>query len=951
MTYVSFAVCAAALCVAAAALPPAAGGEAEVEDAVVVTGPTSVVVVRGGRTALSLDVAGWLEGWKHLGFKGEVDQDGDGSIMRSSAAAGGERVEVEVRATPLGDGVVRLDAAATSDGDVDLQTLVLGVDLGRGFSGGRVTATLADGSAKRMDLPLARGPIGEVREILVEEQGGGGEITLALDPPAPVSFDGALRIEIADALKAGEAAGQSVTLGVAGEAGEAGFLAAPAVVPGAAETPGGWYRFEPSADHDAPSEIAMHDWLDAPAGRHGRVTSDGDRLTYNGRPIKLWGVNNTYAACAPDKATAERRAAFYAKHGINAVRLHKYADGPRWAGIQSDDSFLEFDADALDRMDYFVAKLKERGIYVKLSSTFIVKLGRGDREHVPYLDEFGAFKNDAPHARINTKHGSVFLSKEIQELQIAQLVKLLGHRNPYTGLTYAEDPAVAVVEMFNEDSALFHGTMRQLQDVPTLRERAGREFTAWLAGKYGSEAALTEAWGDRALNSFEAEGLAGESFADGTIVPAGNPWFYDPDQLEGSQAFRKQRLLDAMAFLYEKQNDFYARYLTAIRDAGYAGEVLASNWQAGRAYSHFLNLHGDSLVGMIDRHNYHGGGRGGEIVDAAMVDSPGGSTLSSGLQQVDGRPFMLSEWIHVFPTEWGAEGPALVGAYGMGLQGWDASFIFQNRDQGTYSDAIGGHPWDAAAPQVMGVFPAVSRQVHRGDVAEGEDPSVRNVHVPSLFDGELGFEDQSTQNRDLKEFGGREVPTETLAVRRAVVRFTPSPEPTEAVDPSAHTEDGALVSTTGQLAWKAAGDRPHTGHALIDTPGTQAVVGFGGGLDARLGDVRIAPHGGGFAAIYVSAQNPDETLADGGTALVTAIARARNTGMKIVADRLVDTGEGPVLMEPVRATLTFNRPIDSVEILDHAGARTSRALEVAEGVVEIDTGRDRTPYYLVTFAD
>ena len=31
--------------------------------------------------------------------------------------------------------------------------------------------------------------------------------------------------------------------------------------------------------------------------------------------------------------------------------------------------------------------------------------------------------------------------------------------------------------------------------------------------------------------------------------------------------------------------------------------------------------------------------------------------------------FTLSEWAHVLPNEWQAEGPAIIGAYGLGLQG------------------------------------------------------------------------------------------------------------------------------------------------------------------------------------------------------------------------------------------------------------------------------------------
>ena len=82
---------------------------------------------------------------------------------------------------------------------------------------------------------------------------------------------------------------------------------------------------------------------------------------------------------------AERRAACYAKYGINAVRLHKFADGPGWAGIQSEASSVQMDPDGLERMDYFVSQLKQHGIYVKLSAHFgALKLGSGDKQFVPY---------------------------------------------------------------------------------------------------------------------------------------------------------------------------------------------------------------------------------------------------------------------------------------------------------------------------------------------------------------------------------------------------------------------------------------------------------------------------------------------------------------------------------------------------------------------------------------
>lgn len=706
-----------------------------------------------------------------------------------------------------------------------------------------------------------------------------------------------------------------------------------------------WYEFRATNTPEA-GAIGMQEWLHRPAGKFGRIARDGDALVLDGEPVKLWGLNLCYSACSPEKDLAEKRAAFYAKYGINSVRLHKYADGPGWAGIQSKGSFAKLDLEALDRMDYQVAKLKEHGIYTKLSPTFGVKLGPDDREAVPYVDEFGEMRGD----RVHTGHGSIFLSKELQDLLIRQVTTLLKHRNPYTGLTYAEDPTIAVVELFNEDSALFFGTMGQFQRVPTLRARASERFSDWLKERYGSHEGLIKAWGAEAINSFQNEGLVGEHLDQRTVIPAGNPWFYDPDQLAGSQAHKARRLHDTMLFLYEIQNEFYDRFVAAIREAGYEGEILGSNWQAGRAFSHYYNLHSDYRVGLIDRHNYFGGGRNEQFNNDSMLATAGSGLLGTGLQQVVDRPFMLSEWIHVWPNEWGVEGPAIIAAYGMGLQGWDVSYMFQNRDSGGFSEKVGRDQWDVTAPQVLGIFPAVARQVLRGDVEESSVLVKRHVHVPSLHEGKLGFDDKVSQEHDVKAFDSGAVPAQTLAVARSVVEFTDEFVPTPAFDLTPYLQDGALTSSTGQLRWTQSTD-PRGGHFTIDSPGTKAVVGFAAGSNCDLGEVHVAP-ASPFAAIYVTALEPDKDVATSDKLLITAIARARNTGQKLndAENQLLAPGEAPILMEPVQATINLRRKgTPHVTLLDHDGLPTDATLPVEDGTIRIDTGRDRTMYYLVSF--
>ncbi len=156
---------------------------------------------------------------------------------------------------------------------------------------------------------------------------------------------------------------------------------------------------------------------------------------------------------------------------------------------------------------------------------------------------------------------------------------------------------------------------------------------------------------------------------------------------------------------------------------------------------HYLNLRSDYLVGFIDRHNYFGGG-----LSDSMLRQPGSGYFGSGLQQVVDRPFGLSEWIHVYPSLYSAEGPALIAAYGLGLQGWDASFEFQSQSaRRLFSDRAGWPPWgvwEADVPTQLGQYPALARMIYRGDVLEGEAISTRRVSREALATSEFNFSDK-----------------------------------------------------------------------------------------------------------------------------------------------------------------------------------------------------------------
>ena len=610
------------------------------------------------------------------------------------------------------------------------------------------------------------------------------------------------------------------------------------------------------------------------------------------------------------------------------MRLHK-PFGPGWEGIGDEQDGTKLTAKGLDQMDYFMAKLKENGVYYGLSHTFGYRIRPGNRDRYLAYDEIQTGLGGNTYGLIN-------FAEDAQDLMIEMVVYALKHQNPYTGQTWAEDPALAYIELQNEDDIFFYTTENALAKCPTYRKDLMRRFSEWLKAKYGTQEALAKAW-PGALT-------AGETLDAQNIAIQGNPWFTG-DGLPKPPSGMRVRLLDNAAFLHDVQNKFYGKFVKAIRETGYQGPLCGSPWQAPPMVPHYYNLRSDYLVGWIDRHNYFGG-----KLNDTMLSRPGSGYLGSGLQQVADRPFGISEWIHVYPSLYSAEGPAIFAAYGMGLQGWSASYEFQSASsRGAWWDLVGNFPWgvwNADAPTQIGQYPILARMVMRGDVQQGQVISSRKVSLQELREGTFSFSDKVEQQGDIKKFEGT-VPPEALAAGRVVVEFTETPEPSTLPDMKQYEKDKVITSQTGQLRW----DYSQQGYFTVDTPGTKAVVGFAEGKEQRLGDVTMTLQCP-YASLFLTAAGKNETLATAQSALISAVARNCNSGFKVLTfdNRVLDNGKGPVMLEPVKATITIGgRQIAAVNVLDHDGKRTGKTLEVTSGTFAIDGTRDKALYYEVVF--
>src|SRR5262249_42592747 len=104
-------------------------------------------------------------------------------------------------------------------------------------------------------------------------------------------------------------------------------------------------------------------------------------------------------------------------------------------------------------------------------------------DEVPSFDQIG--RAAKPYA---------FFDRRLIELQKEFARQLLTHRNPYTGLRYVDDSALALLEICNE-----HGFFIKASSLDAIVEPYNTAFrqawNRWLAQRYGSRNALKTAWG------------------------------------------------------------------------------------------------------------------------------------------------------------------------------------------------------------------------------------------------------------------------------------------------------------------------------------------------------------------------------------------------------------------------------------------------------------------------
>lgn len=441
--------------------------------------------------------------------------------------------------------------------------------------------------------------------------------------------------------------------------------------------------------------------LDAPAGKYGpiQVNVDG-HFVFSGKPDerqRFWGVNICSSAnflSAEDAATLASR---IAATGYNTVRLHHYDRGL----VVQNGPAHQIDPGQMEKLDRLFAEMKERGIYISIDLYSLRNFGPAEVAEMG-LNPDGDLRNQF--------RALVPISDEAFEVWARFAEALLTHRNPYTGLTWGEDPALIGICPVNEDTLT-----AWIDRDPAVRLRYEEVFETW--------------WSDETNR-----------------------------ELCGGD-----RVVGFNRFVYEMQIQGDARMHAFIRSLGVTAPLTGANFRGSQGQT-YLREHYD----YVDNHQYWDHPRfPGERFRLPYAFAQGSAVRSlartpRGMMapRVWGLPYVVSEFNFVRPNQYRAEGGVIMPAYAS-LQDWDAIYNFEySTTSATIMTGGTGGTFAIADDPVGLLADRVSALIFlRGDVDPAEGAVGFAVKSPDAFlRPEVGFPEAYTELGLVTRIGSRTMP-------------------------------------------------------------------------------------------------------------------------------------------------------------------------------------------------
>ena len=672
-----------------------------------------------------------------------------------------------------------------------------------------------------------------------------------------------------------------------------------------------WFEFVMPDLDVAESAVDMSFLNTEEAGKSGFVTiEDGHFIDGAGNPVRFFGTNFTFSSAFPDKETATKLAGRLKKLGYNVVRFHHMDNRVAPGGIW-DSTMVKFDPEMIDRLDWIIYQLKLNGIYTNLN----LHVSRAYPGLGEVMEKFKYAKSID-----NFYHPYIELQKDYAK-------NLLTHVNAYTGNAYTDEPAVAFVEVNNENSLLSNWKF-----LPQLDEKHKSDLKAqwdkWLGGKDDYQSAIDDDidlyWIAEHYDSLTTD-LQKEAF-----------WAF---LVETEMSYTSE----IIGYI---KNNLKINQPISLTQASYSGvagvirEATYADWIDMHAYwehPSFPNKSWSSTDWLIR--------------NSSMVSDKKAGTLDNfAMHNVKGMPLTVSEYDHPAPNDYSAEMyPMLtsVAAY----QNWDGLYHFtynapwdEQRISGFFSAS--GHP-------LKQVFLPIGAVIFRmGAVRPGENivqlHLPENEVLPNLVEFGHHLRLHGSNMDKIWEKQGAPNALTILNPMEVVVGGSELKLSQSVAEPA-----GPWGSETNEIQW----DNRDSTQAIftINAPAVKSAVGYIGGKSIELGEVVIEMSNTetNWASIALASLD-GQPISSSQKILLVAAGKAENTDMGWNETRTTvmgNWGKAPVIAEGIPATISMKtKDVLKVNTLNPAGNIVANVpTELSGDIFSFDIGSEhKTLWYLIT---
>ncbi len=340
-------------------------------------------------------------------------------------------------------------------------------------------------------------------------------------------------------------------------------------------------------------------------------------LWSNGKRLKLWGAQGGMGL---EQKQIDLEVKRFRSLGFNLFRSINVTVPIN----ESEYDYTPGDKSRMDRLDYTFAAVAKSGGYLwldmvngfRIAPSDVNSIDDPDISRQDWLSSIEELKDARKgSANLQPTGGLMYWDIRSKEAYMRYIDKMMTHRNPYTGLTYAQDPSVAVIELMNEQwwmpralgGAVFKNLPRPLmQSLLT-------HWNNWLAEKYKNTVGLKNAWGGL---------LPSESLENQTVLL---------QPLMGKVAADKMSSVLGISADYAE---------------GAVIEVPESKRRKEDVVQFLLNIHIDFCKDAIARIRSHGAPERGASVVPIVIDTGASYAMQSQYEHTFGSALASATYVH-----------------------------------------------------------------------------------------------------------------------------------------------------------------------------------------------------------------------------------------------------------------------------------------------------------------